>query len=103
MDIQSLLKLWPQYQTWLKQNNINESNVQEKTKNLINQIKQDPQKASQLNSILSSPELANVAKSLNLSNEQIQKIQNVFNDSSNSTQTGNLTPQQLEMIKKFKR
>lgn len=103
MDIQSLLKLWPQYQTWLKQNNINESNVQEKTKNLINQIKQDPQKASQLNNILSSPELANVAKSLNLSNEQIQKIQNVFNDSSNSTQTGNLTPQQLEMIKKFKR
>ena len=102
MDIQNLLKLWPQYQTWLKQNNINESNIQEKTKNLINQIKQDPQKANQLNSILSSPELANIAKSLNLSNEQIQKIQNVFNDSS-STSSGNLTPQQLEMIKKFKR
>lgn len=102
MDIQNLLKLWPQYQTWLKQNNINENNIQEKTKNLINQIKQDPQKANQLNSILSSPELANIAKSLNLSNEQIQKIQNVFNDSS-STSSGNLTPQQLEMIKKFKR
>lgn len=103
MDIQSLLKLWPQYQTWLKQNNINESNVQEKTRNLINQIKQDPQKANQLNSILSSPELANIANSLNLSNEQIQKIQNVFNDNFNSTSNGNLTPQQLEMIKKFKR
>lgn len=102
MDIQNLLKLWPQYQTWLKQNNINESNIQEKTKNLINQIKQDPQKANQLNSILSSPELVNIAKSLNLSNEQIQKIQNVFNDNS-STSSGNLTPQQLEMIKKFKR
>ena len=102
MDIQNLLKLWPQYQTWLKQNNINENNIQEKTKSLINQIKQDPQKANQLNSILSSPELANIAKSLNLSNEQIQKIQNVFNDSS-STSSGNLTPQQLEMIKKFKR
>lgn len=102
MNIQNLLKLWPQYQTWLKQNNINENNIQEKTKNLINQIRQDPQKANQLNSILSSPELANIAKSLNLSNEQIQKIQNVFNDSSN-TSSGNLTPQQLEMIKKFKR
>lgn len=103
MDIQSLLRLWPQYQTWLKQNNINENNIQEKTQNLISQIKQDPQKANQLNSILSSPELANIAKSLNLSNDQIQKIQNVFNDNSSFSQSGNLTPQQLEMIKKFKR
>lgn len=101
MDIQNLLKLWPQYQTWLKQNNITKDNVQEKTRELINQIQQDPQKASQLNSILSSPELSNFAKSLNLSNEQVQKIQNIVKPE--QTQSGNLTPQQLEMIKKFRK
>ena len=101
MDIQNLLKLWPQYQTWLKQNNITKDNVQEKTQELINQIQQDPQKASQLNSILSSPELSNFAKSLNLSNEQVQKIQNIVKPE--QTQSGNLTPQQLEMIKKFRK
>ena len=101
MNIQNLLKLWPQYQTWLKQNNITKDNVQEKTRELINQIQQDPQKASQLNSILSSPELSNFAKSLNLSNEQVQKIQNIVKPE--QTQSGNLTPQQLEMIKKFRK
>lgn len=101
MDIQNLLKLWPQYQTWLKQNNITKDNVQEKTRELINQIQQDPQKASQLNSILSSPELSNFAKSLNLSNDQVQKIQNIVKPE--QTQSGNLTPQQLEMIKKFRK
>lgn len=101
MDIQNLLKLWPQYQTWLKQNNITKDNVQEKTRELINQIQQDPQKANQLNSILSSPELSNFAKSLNLSNDQVQKIQNIIKPE--QTQSGNLTPQQLEMIKKFRK
>lgn len=101
MDIQNLLKLWPQYQTWLKQNNITKDNVQEKTQELINQIQQDPQKANQLNSILSSPELSNFVKSLNLSNNQVQKIQSIVKPE--QTQSGNLTPQQLEMIKKFKR
>lgn len=101
MDIQNLLKLWPQYQTWLKQNNITKDNVQEKTQELINQIQQDPQKANQLNSILSSPELSNFVKSLNLSNDQVQKIQNIVKPE--QTQSGNLTPQQLEMIKKFRK
>ena len=101
MDIQNLLKLWPQYQTWLKQNNITKDNVQEKTRELINQIQQDPQKASQLNSILSSPELSNFVKSLNLSNDRVQKIQNIVKPE--QTQSGNLTPQQLEMIKKFRK
>lgn len=101
MDIQNLLKLWPQYQTWLKQNNITKDNVQEKTRELINQIQQDPQKASQLNSILSSPELSNFVKSLNLSNDQVQKIQNIVKPE--QTQSGNLTPQQLEMIKRFRK
>ena len=101
MDIQNLLKLWPQYQTWLKQNNITKDNVQEKTRELINQIQQDPQKASQFNSIFSSPELSNFVKSLNLSNDQVQKIQNIVKPE--QTQSGNLTPQQLEMIKKFRK
>lgn len=101
MDIQNLLKLWPQYQTWLKQNNITKDNVQEKSQELINQIQQDPQKANQLNSILSSPELSNFVKSLNLSNDQVQKIQNIVKPE--QTQSGNLTPQQLEMIKKFRK
>ena len=101
MDIQNLLKLWPQYQTWLKQNNITKDNVQEKTQELINQLQQDPQKANQLNSILSSPELSNFVKSLNLSNDQVQKIQNIVKPE--QTQSGNLTPQQLEMIKKFRK
>lgn len=30
MDIQSLLKLWPQYQMWLKQNGITDENIKEK-------------------------------------------------------------------------
>ena len=101
MDIQNLLKLWPQYQTWLKQNNITKDNVQEKTRELITQIQQDPQKASQLNTILSSPELSNFVKSLNLSNDQVQKIQNIVKPE--QTQSGNLTPQQLEMIKRFRK
>ena len=104
MDIQSLLKLWPQYQMWLKQNGITDENIKEKFPMFIQQIRQNPEQSKRLDTILSSSELSNFAKVLNLSQEQVDNIKSIF---SAKEQTkigkGNLTQEQLNMIKRFKR
>lgn len=104
MDLQKMIKLWPQYQNWLKQNGITLDNAQEKVPVLIRQLKQDPNMANQISQIFNSPELSKVAKDFNINEQQINEIKNTVLPTENkNTFSGNLTPEQLELIKKFKR
>ena len=90
MNIQELVKLWPQYQTWLKQNNITPQNIQQKTPDIISAIRSDPSKSKQFEELLSNPELAKIANQFNIK-------------TATPMPNGNLTQEQLDMIKKFKR
>ena len=90
MNIQELVKLWPQYQTWLKQNNITPQNIQQKTPDIISTIRSDPSKSKQFEELLSNPELAKIANQFNIK-------------TATPMSNGNLTQEQLDMIKKFKR
>ena len=90
MNIQELVKLWPQYQTWLKQNNITPQNIQQKAPDIISTIRSDPSKSKQFEELLSNPELAKIANQFNIK-------------TATSMSNGNLTQEQLDMIKKFKR
>lgn len=104
MDLQKMIKLWPQYQNWLKQNGITLDNAQEKVPALIGQLKRDPNMANQISQIFNSPELSKVAKDFNINEQQINEIKNTVLPTENkNTFSGNLTPEQLELIKKFKR
>ena len=96
MNIQNLIKLWPQYQNWLKQNNITPNNIQ--------QIRQNPEDSKRLDSYLSNPNLTKIAKSqLNLTDDQINKIKEVAGANQTPVSSGNLTPEQLNLIKKFRK
>ena len=90
MNIQELVKLWPQYQTWLKQNNITPQNIQQKAPDIISAIKSNPSQSKQLEELLSNPELAKIANQFNIK-------------TATPMPNGNLTQEQLDMIKKFKR
>ena len=90
MNIQELVKLWPQYQTWLKQNNITPQNIQQKAPDIISTIRSDPSKSTQFEELLSNPELAKIANQFNIK-------------TATPMSNGNLTQEQLDMIKKFKR
>lgn len=105
MNIQNLIKLWPQYQNWLKQNNITPQNIQSKIPEFVNQVRQNPEESKRLDSYLSNPNLTKIAKTqLNLTDEQINKIKEVAGASkTTSSSSGNLTQEQLNMIKKFRK
>lgn len=105
MSIQNLIKLWPQYQNWLKQNNITPQNIQSKIPEFVNQVRQNPEESKRLDSYLSNLNLTKIAKTqLNLTDEQINKIKEVAGTSETaSTSSGNLTQEQLNMIKKFRK
>ena len=90
MNIQELVKLWPQYQTWLKQNNITPQNIQQKAPDITSTIRSDPSKSKQFEELLSNPELAKIANQFNIK-------------TATPMSNGNLTQEQLDMIKKFKR
>ena len=90
MNIQELVKLWPQYQTWLKQNNITPQNIQQKAPDIISAIRAGPSKSKQFEKLLSNPELAKIANQFNIK-------------TATPMSNGNLTQEQLDMIKKFKR
>lgn len=103
MDIQNLIKLWPQYQNWLKQNNITPNNIQQKIPDFVRQVRSNPEESKRLDAYLSNPNLAKIAKSqFHLTDNQIDKIKEVAGATSN-TGSGNLTPEQLQYIKKFRK
>lgn len=103
MNVQNLVKLWPQYQKWLKQNNITPQNIQQKIPEFVAQVRKNPSEAQRLDSYISNPELAKIAKqTFNFSDEQIAKVREMAHPQSNSS-SGNLTPEQLAFIKKFRR
>ena len=78
MNIQNLIKLWPQYQNWLKQNNITPNNIQQRIPEFVQQVRQNPEDSKRLDSYLSNPDLTKIAKSqLNLTDDQINKIKKV--------------------------
>ena len=101
MSIQEMIKLWPQYQKWLSDNGINQNNIKDKIPQLVTQLKQDPQKLSQVRELFNNPALPNLAKMVNISDSQLQEMKSMIEDK-NTTQ-GNLTPEQLDMIKRFRR
>lgn len=104
MNLQKMIKLWPQYQNWLKKNGITLDNAQEKIPTLINQMQQNPDTANQISQIFNNPELTKIAKDFNIDESQINQIKStVLNPGTPQQFSGNLTPEQLELIKKFKR
>ena len=104
MNIQNLIKLWPQYQNWLKQNNITPNNIQQKIPEFVQQVRQNPEDSKRLDSYLSNPNLTKIAKSqLNLTDDQINKIKEVIGANQTPVGSGNLTPEQLNLIKKFRK
>lgn len=109
MDLKNLMSTWKEYQKWLKDQGINSSNIQEKLPEFIDNLKQDPEKLQQLKGILNDKSLLPYAKQLNISEADINKMKGMLGDGAvainypNAPQrTGNLTPQQLEMLRKFK-
>lgn len=109
MDLQKMIKLWPQYQSWLKENGVTMDNAVEKIPGLIGQLKSDPQKASQMNQVLNNPELAKFAKNFNVKDSDIQQMRTSVQEiqpsaiPTHQNFAGNLTQEQMDMIKKFKR
>lgn len=104
MNVQNLIKLWPQYQNWLKQNNITPSNIQEKIPEFVKQVRQNPEESKRLDAYLSNPNLVKIAKSqFNLTDEQISKIKQIAGNKMPQQNSGNLTPEQLDFIKKFRK
>lgn len=110
MDLKNLLATWKEYQKWLKEQGITSSNIQEKLPEFINTLKQDPEKLQQIKGILDDKSLLPYAQQLNISEADINKMKGMLGDSNNTQnypnapqRTGNLTPQQLEMLRKFKR
>lgn len=83
MDLKNLMSTWKEYQKWLKDQGINSSNIQEKLPEFIDNLKQDPEKLQQLKGMLGDGAVAT-------------------NYPNAPQRTGNLTPQQLEMLRKFK-
>lgn len=109
MDLKNLMSTWKEYQKWLKDQGINSSNIQEKLPEFIDNLKQDPEKLQQLKGILNDKSLLPYAKQLNISEADINKMKGMLGDGTVATnypnapqRTGNLTPQQLEMLRKFK-
>lgn len=109
MDLKNLMSTWKEYQKWLKDQGINSSNIQEKLPEFIDNLKQDPEKLQQLKGILNDKSLLPYAKQLNISEADINKMKGMLGDGAVATdypnapqRTGNLTPQQLEMLRKFK-
>ena len=103
MEIKEILAMWKEYQKWLNEQGINSSNIKEKLPIFVNEIKNDPGKLNQLKSILSNQNVLNTAKQFNIGENEINQIKNIFESGSNMPKTGNLTKEQLDLIKKFKR
>lgn len=99
MDFRKMIQLWPQYQSWLKQNNINRNNIQSKVGEVVSMLKQDPEKANQVQTILNNPETLKLVKQYGGDENQFNQLrQMVGANNTPKTFKGNLTQEQLNQI-----
>lgn len=104
MDIQSLIKLWPKYQAWLKENNITTDNIQQKIPEFVAKVRNNPQDSQKLDQLLYDPNLAGFAKSLNIPESKLEEVRNMAQPRSNGVSSShNLTKEQLDFIKRNRR
>ena len=104
MNLMDLPKMWVQYQNWLKQNGITMDNIQEKMPALLTEIRKDPAKAQQLQNFLESDQAKEIAHKMKLTDEQINEMSNsISTPSSILPRTGNLSLEQMEMLRKYKK
>lgn len=105
MDLKNLVTSWKEFQKWLKEQGIDQNNIQQKIPEFVEQVKRDPQKLKEVQSILNNKTVNNIVEQLNINKNDVQRVKNLFESNQNEKTTlkGNLTPEQLEMLKKFKR
>lgn len=106
MDLKKLASTWKEYQKWLKQEGITKDNIQEKLPSLVQSVKQNPEKLQQLKDLLNDSTVLSLAKKFNIGDSDIQQMKSVLDDNSNTSKTptrnGNLTREQMDMLRKFK-
>lgn len=105
MDLKNLVTSWKEFQKWLKEQGIDQNNIQQKIPEFVEQVKRDPQKLKEVQSILNNKTVNNIVEQLNINKNDVQRVKNLFESNQNEKTTlkGNLTPEQLKMLKKFKR
>lgn len=103
MDLKNLITTWKEYQKWLKDQGINSSNIQQKIPEFVEKLKENPEKFKQVQSILNNKNIMNVAQQLNIDESKINEVKSIFNSTASNKRSGNLTAEQLEMLRKFKR
>ena len=103
MDLKNLITTWKEYQKWLKDQGINSSNIQQKIPEFVEKLKENPEKFEQVQSILNNKNIMNVAQQLNIDESKINEVKSIFNSTASNKRSGNLTAEQLEMLRKFKR
>ena len=100
MNLENMIKLWPQYQKWLKDNNITQDNAKEKAIKMLSDFKKTPEGSKAIEQVLNNPDLSNFAKSLKFPQQEINELKQVINSTPSSPTQGNLTSAQMEWIKK---
>ena len=103
MDLKNLITTWKEYQKWLKDQGINSSNIQQKIPEFVEKLKENPEKFEQVQSILNNKNIMNVAQQLNIDESKINEVKSIFNSTASNKRSGNLTAEQLEMLRQFKR
>lgn len=103
MDLKNLITTWKEYQKWLKDQGINSSNIQQKIPEFVEKLKENPEKFEQVQSILNNKNIMDAAQQLNIDESKINEVKSIFNSTTSNKRSGNLTAEQLEMLRKFKR
>lgn len=113
MNLKEIMNLWQNYQKWLKDNGINSQNIQSALPQYLEELKKDPEKLSQLQGFINSSEGKSILSGLNLDDNAVNSFNQMLGTNNtapsmkptnNTFQTkGNLTSDQLEMLKRFKR
>lgn len=103
MDLKNLITTWKEYQKWLKDQGINSSNIQQKILEFVEKLKENPEKFEQVQSILNNKNIMDAAQQLNIDESKINEVKSIFNSTASNKRSGNLTAEQLEMLRKFKR
>lgn len=103
MDLKNLITTWKEYQKWLKDQGINSSNIQQKILEFVEKLKENPEKFEQVQSILNNKNIMDSAQQLNIDESKINEVKSIFNSTASNKRSGNLTAEQLEMLRKFKR
>ena len=103
MDLKNLITTWKEYQKWLKDQGINSSNIRQKIPEFVEKLKENPEKFEQVQSILNNKNIMDAAQQLNIDESKINEVKSIFNSTASNKRSGNLTAEQLEMLRKFKR